>query len=161
MAIINYRVDDLRALSALHTSGSFVRAAERLHITQSALSRSIQALEHSAPQGMPALRSAIADYLNLERGAQATADRVLILTSSQQALTLCATVLLDAMKAVIPILVARAFWPGTEGIAGVAAVAGHCFTPWLAFKGGKGFASAAGALPSARGSTKCLSSSAS
>ncbi|MFN3863342.1 MAG: glycerol-3-phosphate 1-O-acyltransferase PlsY [Erythrobacter sp.] len=57
-----------------------------------------------------------------------------------------ATVLLDAMKAVIPVLVARAFWPGAEGIAGVAAVAGHCFTPWLKFKGGKGFASAAGAL---------------
>ena len=57
-----------------------------------------------------------------------------------------ATVLLDAMKAVIPILVARAVWPGSEGIAAVAAVAGHCFTPWLAFKGGKGFASAAGAL---------------
>ena len=57
-----------------------------------------------------------------------------------------ATVLLDAAKAVIPILVARACWPGTEGIAGVAAVAGHCFTPWLKFKGGKGFASAAGAL---------------
>jgi len=57
-----------------------------------------------------------------------------------------ATVLLDAGKAVVPVLVARAFWPGTEGIAAVAAVAGHCFTPWLAFKGGKGFASAAGAL---------------
>jgi acyl phosphate:glycerol-3-phosphate acyltransferase len=57
-----------------------------------------------------------------------------------------ATVLLDAAKAVIPILVAKAFWPGAEGIAAVAAVAGHCFTPWLAFKGGKGFASAAGAL---------------
>jgi glycerol-3-phosphate acyltransferase PlsY len=57
-----------------------------------------------------------------------------------------ATVLLDAAKAVIPVLVAGAVWPGTEGIAGVAAVAGHCFTPWLAFKGGKGFASAAGAL---------------
>ena len=57
-----------------------------------------------------------------------------------------ATVLLDAAKAVVPILVARAFWPGAEGIAGVAAVAGHCFTPWLKFKGGKGFASAAGAL---------------
>jgi glycerol-3-phosphate acyltransferase PlsY len=25
-------------------------------------------------------------------------------------------------------------------------VAGHCFTPWLGFRGGKGFASAAGAL---------------
>lgn len=57
-----------------------------------------------------------------------------------------ATVLLDAAKAVVPILVARAFWPGAEGLAGVAAVAGHCFTPWLKFKGGKGFASAAGAL---------------
>ncbi|TAD75313.1 MAG: glycerol-3-phosphate 1-O-acyltransferase [Sphingomonadales bacterium] len=57
-----------------------------------------------------------------------------------------ATVLLDAAKAVIPVLVAMAVWPGTEGIAAVAAVAGHCFTPWLAFKGGKGFASAAGAL---------------
>ncbi|SHN50078.1 glycerol-3-phosphate 1-O-acyltransferase PlsY [Erythrobacter sanguineus] len=61
-----------------------------------------------------------------------------------------ATVLLDALKAVVPVLVAGAVWPHanglTGGIAGVAAVAGHCFTPWLAFKGGKGFASAAGAL---------------
>jgi len=57
-----------------------------------------------------------------------------------------ATVPLDAGKAVAAVLVAGAVWPGTEGIAGVAAVAGHCFTPWLAFKGGKGFASAAGAL---------------
>lgn len=57
-----------------------------------------------------------------------------------------ATVLLDAAKAVVPILVAGALWSGTEGIAAVAAVAGHCFTPWLKFKGGKGFASAAGAL---------------
>jgi glycerol-3-phosphate acyltransferase PlsY len=57
-----------------------------------------------------------------------------------------ATVLLDAGKAVAAVLVAEAVWPGTEGIAAVGAVAGHCFTPWLAFKGGKGFASAAGAL---------------
>jgi glycerol-3-phosphate acyltransferase PlsY len=61
-----------------------------------------------------------------------------------------ATVLLDALKAVIPVLVARAVWPGSAevvwGIAAVAAVAGHCFTPWLGFRGGKGFASAAGAL---------------
>lgn len=45
MAIMNYRVDDLRALAALHTTGSFVRAAERLHITQSAFSRRIAQLE--------------------------------------------------------------------------------------------------------------------
>jgi GntR family transcriptional regulator/MocR family aminotransferase len=55
-----------------------------------------QALLHSPPQGMALLRQAIADYVNLERGARATPERVLILTSSQQALTLCATVLLDA-----------------------------------------------------------------
>lgn len=45
---------------------------------------------------MEPLRRAIADYINLERGACATPERVLVLTSSQQALNLCATVLLDA-----------------------------------------------------------------
>lgn len=54
-----------------------------------------QALLHSPPQGMEPLRRAIADYVNLERGARATPERVLVLTSSQQAMTLCANVLLD------------------------------------------------------------------
>ncbi|SIT14614.1 MocR-like pyridoxine biosynthesis transcription factor PdxR [Insolitispirillum peregrinum] len=54
-----------------------------------------QALLHSDPQGAEPLRQAIADYVNLERGARATADRVLVLTSSQQAMMLCATMLLD------------------------------------------------------------------
>ncbi|MCP3023973.1 PLP-dependent aminotransferase family protein [Cupriavidus basilensis] len=53
------------------------------------------ALLHSPPQGMEPLRRAIADYVNLERGAHAAPERVLVVTSSQQALTLCATVLLD------------------------------------------------------------------
>lgn len=56
------------------------------------------------------------------------------------------TVLLDAAKGVVPVLIAAHFWPGTEGITAIAAVAGHCFTPWLKFKGGKGFATAAGVL---------------
>ncbi|MBF3246129.1 PLP-dependent aminotransferase family protein, partial [Pseudomonas aeruginosa] len=55
-----------------------------------------RALTHGDPQGAEPLRQAIADYVNLERGARATADRVLVLTSSQQALGLCASVLLDA-----------------------------------------------------------------
>lgn len=54
-----------------------------------------QALQHGDPQGAEQLRRAIADYVNLERGAHATADRVLILTSSQQAMMLCANMLLD------------------------------------------------------------------
>ena len=57
-----------------------------------------------------------------------------------------ATVLLDAAKGAIPVLISAHFWPGSEGIAAIAAVAGHCFTPWLKFKGGKGFATAAGVL---------------
>lgn len=54
-----------------------------------------QTLLHGDPQGAAPLRRAIADYVNLERGARATAERVLILTSSQQALSLCASVLFD------------------------------------------------------------------
>ena len=66
-----------------------------------------------------------------------------------------ATVLLDAAKGALPVIVAGMVFAldgsGQErtlaqGIAAVAAVAGHCWTPWLRFKGGKGFATAAGAL---------------
>lgn len=53
------------------------------------------ALAHGDPQGNEDLRNAIADYINLERGARATADRILILTSSQQCMALCSTMLLD------------------------------------------------------------------
>ncbi|GAB6853797.1 MocR-like pyridoxine biosynthesis transcription factor PdxR [Asaia astilbis] len=54
-----------------------------------------KALLHGDPQGAEPLRRAIADYVNLERGARATADRVLVLTCSQQAMTLCANMLLN------------------------------------------------------------------
>ena len=61
-----------------------------------------------------------------------------------------ATVLLDAAKGAVPVLIAAHFWPDPNGfgagLCAVAAVAGHCFTPWLKFKGGKGFATAAGVL---------------
>ncbi|TCM68684.1 GntR family transcriptional regulator [Acinetobacter calcoaceticus] len=52
-------------------------------------------LRHSDPQGVASLRQAIANYVNLERGAHATPERVLVLTSSQQAMSLCAQMLLD------------------------------------------------------------------
>jgi GntR family transcriptional regulator/MocR family aminotransferase len=51
---------------------------------------------HGDPQGAPSLRRAIADYLNLERGANVKADCVVVLTSAQQAFALVATMLCDA-----------------------------------------------------------------
>lgn len=55
-----------------------------------------------------------------------------------------ATVLLDAGKGVLAVLIAARWWPGFEGVAAVGAIVGHCFPIWLKFKGGKGFATAAG-----------------
>ena len=45
------------------------------------------ALLHSPPQGMEPLRRAIADYVNLERGARARPERVLVLADIFEALT--------------------------------------------------------------------------
>ncbi|HSQ96865.1 MAG TPA: glycerol-3-phosphate 1-O-acyltransferase PlsY [Croceibacterium sp.] len=55
-----------------------------------------------------------------------------------------ATVLLDAGKGAMVVLLATRYLPGSEGVAAVAAVVGHCFPVWLKFRGGKGFATAAG-----------------
>ncbi|MDH7792511.1 PLP-dependent aminotransferase family protein [Ochrobactrum sp. AN78] len=71
-----------------------LRIWERLH-RQVIKELGAGALCHADPQGVKPLRQAIADYLNLERGARTTADQLLILTSSQQALTLSATMLFD------------------------------------------------------------------
>jgi GntR family transcriptional regulator/MocR family aminotransferase len=60
-----------------------------------------RALEQSPPQGTERLRRAIAEYVNLERGAHATPERIIILTSSQQALALCSHVLMDSGDAIV------------------------------------------------------------
>lgn len=55
-----------------------------------------------------------------------------------------ATLLLDLAKGLVSVLLAKTYWPGSEGIAAVAVVIGHCFPVWLGFKGGKGVATNAG-----------------
>jgi acyl phosphate:glycerol-3-phosphate acyltransferase len=55
-----------------------------------------------------------------------------------------ATLLLDLAKGMAAVLLARAIWPGSEAVAAVAAVVGHCFPVWLGFRGGKGVATLAG-----------------
>lgn len=68
---------------------------ERLQ-RQAASEQRASVLLHGDPQGAQSLRQAIADYVNLERGARATASQVLVLSSTRQALYLCAQVLADA-----------------------------------------------------------------
>lgn len=50
---------------------------------------------------MERLRRAIAEYVNLERGTRASAEQVIVLTSSQQALALCSHVLLDNGESIV------------------------------------------------------------
>lgn len=55
-------------------------------------------LLHGDPQGAEPLRKAIATYLNLERGAKVSPSQILVLSSTRQALFLCAQLLVDAGK---------------------------------------------------------------
>lgn len=55
-----------------------------------------------------------------------------------------ATLLLDMGKGIAAVLLARHFGPGSEALAAVAVVLGHCFPLWLKFRGGKGVATLMG-----------------
>lgn len=56
---------------------------------------------------------------------------------------------MDCLKGLVPVLVAR-YALGIEGwslgLVGLAAVSGHCFSPYLRFSGGKGVATCLGAM---------------
>lgn len=60
-----------------------------------------------------------------------------------------AVLVLDVLKGIVVVLLARTISEGNfsvEGTAGVAAVIGHNFPIWLGFKGGRGLAPAAGVV---------------
>jgi glycerol-3-phosphate acyltransferase PlsY len=58
-----------------------------------------------------------------------------------------ATLVLDGGKGAASVLAAASLWGAEAGaVAGVAAVIGHLFTPWLGFSGGKGVATGLGTL---------------
>jgi glycerol-3-phosphate acyltransferase PlsY len=57
-----------------------------------------------------------------------------------------ATLVLDALKGMIPALVALRYGPESGAIAGFGALLGHLFPVWLGFRGGKGVATYLGVL---------------
>lgn len=57
-----------------------------------------------------------------------------------------ATLLLDAFKGIIAVVLASYVLHTLPALAALTAVIGHCFSPWLKFKGGKGVATTLGVL---------------
>ncbi|MCA0407401.1 MAG: glycerol-3-phosphate 1-O-acyltransferase PlsY [Proteobacteria bacterium] len=57
-----------------------------------------------------------------------------------------ATLLLDALKGTVAVLIAWRWGEGAAAIAGLGAFLGHCFPIWLKFEGGKGVATFIGVL---------------
>ena len=55
-----------------------------------------------------------------------------------------ATLVLDAAKGAVAVLLVARLWPGEGPIAAAAAFFGHCFPIWLRFRGGKGVATLLG-----------------
>ena len=57
-----------------------------------------------------------------------------------------ATLLLDALKGAVAVLIAQRFWPDAVNFAAAGALVGHLYPVWLRFKGGKGVATLLGIL---------------
>jgi acyl phosphate:glycerol-3-phosphate acyltransferase len=69
-----------------------------------------------------------------------------VLRTGRKGLAL-ATLLLDLAKGGLPTALGHAwFGPDVAALAGAGAILGHCFPAWLAFRGGKGVATAAGVV---------------
>ncbi len=57
-----------------------------------------------------------------------------------------ATLILDAVKGAVAVLIAQRFWPDAVNFAAAAALVGHLYPVWLRFQGGKGVATLLGIL---------------
>ena len=80
-------------------------------------------------------------------GSVGTLNSYLVTRSKAVAVTV---LLVDVLKGAVAVLVGQTFVPGLPfvgaAVAGMAAVIGHCYPIWLRFRGGRGLATAAGAM---------------
>jgi len=109
-----------------------------------ALAALLGALLGSVPFGLLLTRAAgLGDIRKLGSGNIGATN---VLRTGRRDLA-AATLVLDAGKGAAAVLLAAAAWgPLAGAVAGVAAVVGHLFTPWLGFQGGKGVATGLGTL---------------
>jgi GntR family transcriptional regulator/MocR family aminotransferase len=70
-------------------------------------------LSYGGTFGLKELREAIADYLTNARGVRCTADHIMVVNGSQQALALCAAVLIERGT---PVWLEDPFYPGARGV---------------------------------------------
>ena len=68
-----------------------------------------------------------------------------VLRTGSKALA-AATLLLDAAKGAVAVLIAQRFWPEAVNFAAAGALVGHLYPVWLRFRGGKGVATFLGIL---------------
>ena len=57
-----------------------------------------------------------------------------------------ATLILDAVKGAVAVMIAQRYWPDSINYAAAGALVGHLYPVWLRFKGGKGVATLLGIL---------------
>ena len=57
-----------------------------------------------------------------------------------------ATLILDALKGAVAVVIAQRFWPNAVNFAAAGALVGHLYPAWLRFQGGKGVATLLGIL---------------
>ncbi|MET0152795.1 MAG: PLP-dependent aminotransferase family protein [Candidatus Binatia bacterium] len=76
--------------------GDFPHAMWRRLLARRARRASFRALDYGPPEGLPELRTALADYLRRSRALVCDESQIVVVSGSQQALDLVARVLLDA-----------------------------------------------------------------
>lgn len=79
----------------------FPQAVWRRLLARQARAASLDSLHYGPPEGYAPLREAIADYLQRARGVVCSAEQVIVVNGSQQALDLTARVLLDPGDGVV------------------------------------------------------------
>jgi acyl phosphate:glycerol-3-phosphate acyltransferase len=98
-------------------------------------------LSGSVPYGLILTRMAGAGDVRKEGSGNIGATNVLRVAGKKIA---ALTLLLDALKGLVPVVVARQFHMDYAVLAALGAFFGHLFPVWLKFKGGKGVATALG-----------------